>query len=72
MIEYCYLNRNSFYYHFKDECDLVNWIFYIENSGLISEDAAHEISRWEMLERICQYFFSIAESLIKSHGMRFV
>ena len=26
----CAMNRKSFYYHFKDKYDLVNWIFDIE------------------------------------------
>lgn len=26
----CQMNRKSFYYHFKDKYDLVNWIFYTE------------------------------------------
>ena len=26
----CGMNRNSFYYHFKDKYDLINWIFYTE------------------------------------------
>ena len=27
LCEECGLNRKSFYYHFKDKYDLVNWIF---------------------------------------------
>ena len=26
----CGMNRQSFYYHFRDKYDLVNWIFYTE------------------------------------------
>lgn len=25
----CGMNRKSFYYHFRDKYDLVNWIFYV-------------------------------------------
>lgn len=28
--EACEMNRKSFYYHFKDKYDLVNWIYYTE------------------------------------------
>jgi len=28
----CGMNRKSFYYHFKDKYDLVNWIFHTEFS----------------------------------------
>ena len=27
--EKCNMNRKSFYYHFRDKYDLLNWIFYI-------------------------------------------
>ena len=30
----CGINRKSFYYHFRDKYDLVNWIFYV---GFIEE-----------------------------------
>ena len=26
----CGVNRQTFYYHFKDKFDLVNWIYYTE------------------------------------------
>ena len=26
----CGINRKSFYYHFRDKYDLVNWIFYFQ------------------------------------------
>ena len=26
----CGMNRNSFYYHFKDKYELLNWIFFTE------------------------------------------
>ncbi|SHK14721.1 TetR family transcriptional regulator [Hespellia stercorisuis] len=25
---YCNISRNTFYYHFKDKYELINWIFY--------------------------------------------
>ena len=28
--ENCGVNRQTFYYHFKDKYDLVNWIYYTE------------------------------------------
>ncbi|MEN8904482.1 MAG: dihydroxyacetone kinase transcriptional activator DhaS [Clostridiales bacterium] len=30
IVENCKLNRQTFYYHFKDKYDLVNWIYYNE------------------------------------------
>ncbi|MFT5872775.1 MAG: putative dihydroxyacetone kinase regulator [Clostridium sp.] len=33
----CGLSRKTFYYHFKDKFDLVNWIYYTEVSESISD-----------------------------------
>ena len=33
----CEMNRKSFYYHFKDKYDLVNWIYYTEFIGVVQE-----------------------------------
>ena len=32
----CNMNRKSFYYHFKDKYDLVNWIFDTEFISVMS------------------------------------
>ena len=31
----CEMNRKSFYYHFKDKYELVNWIYYTEFIGTV-------------------------------------
>lgn len=53
--EKCSMNRKSFYYHFKDKYDLVNWIFYTEFVSNIQledyPDALH------LLEDICDYLY---------------
>ena len=33
--EKCDMNRKSFYYHFKDKYDLVNWIFDTEFMAVV-------------------------------------
>ncbi len=51
----CGINRKSFYYHFRDKYDLVNWIFYV---GFVSEfDLDSYESGWEFLEDMCEYFY---------------
>ena len=30
IVDRCQMNRQSFYYHFRDKYDQVNWIFYTE------------------------------------------
>ncbi len=38
----CGLNRQTFYYHFQDKYELVDWIFYNEAISLISEELTYE------------------------------
>lgn len=55
----CGVTRNSFYYHFKDKFDLVNWIFYTELTQAVSTDegAALDATSWTLIEGICTYFY---------------
>lgn len=54
IVEGCNMNRQSFYYHFKDKYDLVNWIY---NTEFIVTIKDLSISSWELLEKICYYFY---------------
>lgn len=51
----CGLNRKSFYYHFKDKYELVNWIFYTEFVSEINKDIHYD--SWDLLEKICIYLY---------------
>lgn len=53
--EKCGMNRKSFYYHFKDKYDLVNWIYYTDFVTVVKEDET--ITHMELLEKICTYFY---------------
>jgi len=55
----CGMNRKSFYYHFKDKYDLVNWIFDTEFTFLASSGASSEAcaERWDFIEKACVYFY---------------
>jgi len=57
--ERCNMNRKSFYYHFKDKYDLVNWIFDTEFIALANESATDLSAndRWDLIERACLYFY---------------
>ena len=49
----CNINRKSFYYHFKDKYDLVNWIFDSEFSSLMkTSDEQHTI------HELCRYLYT--------------
>lgn len=54
IVEGCNMNRQSFYYHFKDKYDLVNWIYYTEFFVTIKDSPR---GAWEILEKTCDYFY---------------
>ena len=51
----CDMNRKSFYYHFKDKYDLVEWIFYTEFISLLKD--VELADKWAFLEILCDYFY---------------
>ena len=57
--ERCDMNRKSFYYHFKDKYDLVNWIFDTEFIALFKNEnlSTNYKERWAFIEKTCQYFY---------------
>lgn len=54
--ERCEMNRKSFYYHFKDKYDLVNWIFDTELIALVNDKAYDNI--WEAMPVLSYYFYN--------------
>jgi len=52
----CGINRKSFYYHFKDKYDVINWIFDSELAQNITEDSS--VSGWVNLVCLCNYFYN--------------
>lgn len=55
----CGMNRKSFYYHFKDKYDLVNWIFDTDFITM-AKDVALDVpytARWDLVEKACRYFY---------------
>lgn len=48
------VSRKSFYYHFRDKYDLVNWIFYTEFASSLS--APERTNMQSTLLSICRYF----------------
>lgn len=53
--EKCDMNRKSFYYHFKDKYDLVNWIFDTEFISVIKKQQLSDY--WILLEQLFIYFY---------------
>lgn len=51
----CGMNRKSFYYHFKDKYDLVNWVFYTE--FILPAFGRDRERGWAVLGRLCQYLY---------------
>lgn len=54
IVDACNMNRQSFYYHFKDKYDLVNWIYHTE---FISSIDCDNLDKFEFLEKVCTYFY---------------
>ena len=57
--ERCEMNRKSFYYHFKDKYDLLNWIFDTEIIAFVQRfsDAEQFDQRVEEIREVCNYFY---------------
>ena len=53
--EDCGMNRKSFYYHFRDKYDLVNWIFYVDFIERMDWSSCR--NEWDMLESLCSHFY---------------
>ncbi len=54
IVKHCGLNRQTFYYHFKDKYDLVNWIYYTETIGFMGDFTDRE--HWtDGLCKLCIY-----------------
>ncbi|MDO4340958.1 MAG: TetR/AcrR family transcriptional regulator C-terminal domain-containing protein [Eubacteriales bacterium] len=57
--ELCDMNRKSFYYHFKDKYDLLNWIFDVEFLTFVQRHsrAKKTEQRIESIRDMCHYFY---------------
>lgn len=53
--EKCDMNRKSFYYHFRDKYDLVNWIF--DTEFIAAAHTKNYEDAWLLLADICQFFY---------------
>lgn len=54
--EKCRMNRKSFYYHFKDKYDLVNWIYDTEFISITQGKSYNQA--WDFLNDICDYLYN--------------
>ena len=53
--EKCEMNRKSFYYHFKDKYDLVNWIYYTEFVTVVRQKDYPAFC--ELVTDLCRFFY---------------
>ncbi len=58
--ERCAMSRKSFYYHFRDKYDLVNWIFDTEFLAFARQfsGANQANERIGLLQEVCNYFYA--------------
>lgn len=52
----CGMNRKSFYYHFKDKYDLMNWVFYTDFVSMMV-NKQHETG-WDLIISVCWLFYN--------------
>ena len=57
--EKCPWGRNSFYYHFKDKYDLINWIFDTEFMEILDEQKGR--TELELFTAVSTYFYENKE-----------
>jgi probable dihydroxyacetone kinase regulator len=58
--KYCNVSRNTFYYHFADKYELVNWIFYTET--LKEVNTFSDPDRWlDSFVNLCKYLYENRE-----------
>lgn len=63
----CDMNRKSFYYHFRDKYDLINWIFDTEFLPLLCQA---EIPDAKRLEQAAQYLLEQRNFYVKALAIR--
>ncbi len=54
--EQCGMSRKSFYYHFKDKYELVNWIFYTDLIAFFEQNG--DIDGHTFFNTICGYLYA--------------
>ena len=55
----CGINRKSFYYHFRDKYDLVNWIFYTDFILLATTKTFRD--GWDLIRTLAELFYDDRE-----------
>ncbi len=55
LTEKCNINRKTFYYHFKDKDDLIEWIFMEEFYSCLDYNNLNTV--WDFLIPLCNYFY---------------
>lgn len=57
IVEACGINRNTFYYHFRDKFDLVNWIFYTDIAAELNREDILAGPPWRAMEDLCVFLY---------------
>ena len=66
--EKCDMNRKSFYYHFKDKYDLVNWIFDTEFISVAHTKNYADV--WDLLSGMSSFFYENRNFYRKALGIK--
>jgi probable dihydroxyacetone kinase regulator len=74
----CGLNRQTFYYHFQDKYELVNWIFYNEMLYIITDDLTYDNSIDKFLQFLTKmksedyFYMNTLKASVKSEFEEFL
>lgn len=73
--EYCGLNRQTFYYHFHDKFELVNWIYFNEAIAVVKENLTYKNWTQKVLELLIkmkseEYFYCNTLKYFYENGFR--
>jgi probable dihydroxyacetone kinase regulator len=70
IVDGCGLNRQTFYYHFKDKFDLVNWVYCTESNECIANNRYY--NNWTLgMLKMLNYFIenkSFYTNILKTKG----
>lgn len=64
----CGMNRTSFYYHFKDKYDLIEWILYTEFMHVVDNCSMDDF--WGFLTEINNYFYKNRQFYISAFAIQ--
>ena len=64
IVEECEINRNTFYYHYSDIYDLLDYVFSVETEKFMSEDVDENTTFGEEYERAARFVLKYKKAIL--------